>query len=320
MNAAGAEFKNQLKARARELGFAQCGITSAEDLLPEVQAQLLEWLARGYHDKMEYLARNPLQRTRPAELLAEARSIICLSAQYTAQHDIHDLPSSSGRIARYARGLDYHYILDKPLKELERWMIENGGEGTHTRRFCDAGPIMERQFAQRAGLGFIGRHGLLITPQAGSWVLLAAIMTNLEIAPDLPASGTCGRCRRCIEACPTGALTQDFVLDARKCISNLTIERKGEFSCEEERMLGQWVFGCDICQELCPYNKRPAIASFEELNPVRFPNGIIDFSILSEISSNSEFQKQFQYSPLLRSRLKGLRRNAQAVEKNKTNN
>lgn len=310
------EFKHRLKQEALRLGFADCRVTHADDIAPEEQARLLDWLARGHHDRMAYMAREPLKRTKPRELLADAQSVVCLSARYAASQHESSAPAGFGRVARYARGADYHRVLGVPLKALESWLVEQGGPQTMTRRFCDAGPLLERAFAARAGLGFVGKNTMLINPAEGSWMFLAAIVTNIEMEPDLPISGTCGRCTRCLDACPTQALREPYVLDSRRCVSNLTIERRGEFSEEESRWLGDWVFGCDICQEVCPYNKKPSTASFDGLGAENFADGTLRLSDLAELQSNSAFERRFGHSPLLRARLKGLRRNADSVLNN----
>lgn len=314
-----ADFKQRLKAQALSLGFSDCGVTTANDLGAATEAHFLEWLARGYHDRMTYLERQPLSRARPQELLDDARSVICLTVAYRSggwEAQEGPAPDSTGRIARYARGEDYHEVIAPRLAELEKWLRLQGGEGVRTRKFCDAGPLMERAFAERAGLGFIGRNGLLITPRHGSWVLLAAIVTNLEIETDAPGVGSCHNCRRCLDACPTGALVAPHVLDARKCISNLTIERRGDFTPAEESAIVDWVFGCDICQEVCPYNKGATVSSYDGLNAPHFPEGILLLADLAELKSNREFERRFKNSPLLRARLKGILRNAKAVMTN----
>jgi len=311
------ELKQRLKDEAARLGFAACGVAPADDLGPEVEARLREWLSAGYHDRMDYLARDPLRRARPRELLEDARSVICVAAAYRHSGADAPTPDGTGRIARYARGDDYHDVLRQPLESLEAWLVREAGPETRTRRSCDTRPLLERAFAERAGLGFIGRHTLVIRPGTGSWLLLGAVLTNLELEPDAPITGTCGRCTRCLDACPTHAFPQPGVLDARRCISNLTIERRGEFSSEEAEALGEWVFGCDICQEVCPYNKAPVRESLPGLGAERFPDGVLQLADLAQLRSNSHFEKVFARSPLLRPRLKGLLRNAEAVRRNR---
>ncbi|OPZ06614.1 MAG: Epoxyqueuosine reductase [candidate division BRC1 bacterium ADurb.BinA364] len=274
---------------------------------------------------MQWLERQPRRRARPWESLPGARSVVCVAAAYAARSASEGDPALSpgeGRVARYARGGDYHEAMDGPLRELERWIVRNGGGGHDgecaAKRFCDTGPLLERWFAQSAGLGFIGRHGLLITPRHGSWVALGAIATTAAFEPDAPGEGTCGRCRRCLEACPTGAFAEPGVLDARRCISNLTIERRGAFSAKEAAWLGEWIFGCDVCQEVCPYNKKGAEPAFAALGETRFAGGRFPLGRPAEIASNRAFELEFAGSPLLRPRLNGMRRNSAAVAENRS--
>ena len=319
MSSAGAQgLKQRLKAEASRLGFSHCGVTEADGLGEPTEQRFAQWIENGYGGGMAYLKREPRRRARPRELLPGARSVVCLAARYAAHNPENPQapPRGWSRVARYARGRDYHLALDAPLKQLEAWLQAERGEGARTRRFCDAGPLLERQFAQRAGLGFIGKNTLLIAPGAGSWIVLAAIVTSLEIEPDEPGLGTCGACVRCLEACPASAFPEPYVLDARRCISSLTIEKRGEFTEQEARSIGHRLFGCDVCQEVCPYNKRPCQPSFPELDETRFPDGLFRLADLLAFRSNRPFERAFAGSPLLRPRLKGLRRNAAAVAAN----
>ena len=218
-----------IKQKALKLGFEKVGVVCAEALADESD-HLREWLRRGYHGEMAYLARNADKRMDPQLVLAQAKSIITLAVNYGKEVSsfARQVPSSqpallSGVIARYARFTDYHQVMGPRLKELAEFVDRLGGAATRSLWYVDTGPILERDLAQRAGLGFIGKHTNLISRQLGNWILLAEILTTLELAPDAPEQNRCGSCTRCLAACPSGAITAPFQLDARRCISYLTI-------------------------------------------------------------------------------------------------
>ena len=246
-----------IKAAAQEAGFARVGIASAS---PAPHAELLEqWLARGWHADMGYMASNLARRKRPTRLVPGARSVICLAAGY-APHPGGCHPQARRQrrlwvpVARYARGPDYHKVLKRRCCALiDR--IRKLAPSFEGRAFVDSAPIMERSLAAAAGVGWIGRNGCLIAPRLGSYVLLAEIVCNLPLPPDAPLSPQCGDCRRCLAACPTGALHEDGLVDARKCISYLTVEHAGAIDRRLWPQMGTSVFGCDACQEACPHNE-----------------------------------------------------------------
>jgi epoxyqueuosine reductase len=306
-----------LRQRARELGFDDCRVTTAD--APESAPQFRQWLAEGRHGEMGWLERNAGKRIEPQRVLAGARSIIMLAASYAlegqgaeiSQAGSGNSPSpiangKSGLIARYARFGDYHDILGRRLKELTAFV--NGlGSGTHSLWYVDTGPMLERDYAQRSGLGFIGKHTNLISRQLGNWVFLAEIITTLELEPDPPETNRCGSCTRCIRACPTAAITGPFQLDARRCISYLTIELRGSIPGELRPAIGNRIFGCDDCLEVCPWNRfaREGQLMKAHARPELAQPDLLELLGLDEAG----FRQRFASTPMLRARRLGLRRN-----------
>jgi epoxyqueuosine reductase len=243
-----------------KLGFDACGIAHAE-ALTEDRRYLSEWLTRGMHGTMDWMARNVEMRTDPSLLMEGARSLIVVLLNYypSSTQEASDAPVFS----KYAYGRDYHKVMKKKLRKLEAFIHEQK-PGAVSRAFVDSAPLMERSWAVKAGLGWTGKHSLLITRNGGSFCFIGVVLTDLELEYDPPFPGDlCGSCTRCIEACPTGAIVSAGVVDARKCISYLTIEHKGELN---ENLHGR-VFGCDICQDVCPWNKLSFPHSVSEFNP-----------------------------------------------------
>jgi len=237
-------MKAAIFQRARELGFDDCRFTTASP--PTHAAHFQRWLQAGLHGQMDYLARNAHKRIAPDRVLAAAKTIITLAASYTPPS-----AGAAGQIARYARFGDYHRILAGRLKDLAALVHALGG-GAASLGYVDTGPLLERDLAERAGLGFIGKHTNLISRKLGNWFFLAEIITTLELEPDAPEKNHCGSCRRCIQACPTGAITAPFQLDSRRCISYLTIELKGAIPEPLRPMLGNRIYGCDDCLAAWP--------------------------------------------------------------------
>ena len=317
-----------------EAGFDLVGI-SAASLSSKHERAVESWVSEGRAGTMAYMERDPGRRAHPESSLASARSVISLAVNY--YHPEDPKPSVAvGKIAKYAYGRDYHKVIEKKLKKLGQFILETGGKGTEVKSYVDTGPILEKAFAQEAGLGFFGKNTNLITRNFGSWVFLASLITNLELEADAPHMGGCGSCRICIDACPTDALLGDGSLDARRCISYLTIETKdAEHPKELQAGIGEWVFGCDICQDVCPYNFRAKTTRHEELYPPSTrsekrelaqdsaPSGLrgtwLDLDKLEAIKTDEEFQSAFQGSPLKRSKRLGLLRNARTVRMNVKN-
>lgn len=255
-----AQHKAAVQAKAMALGFDVCGVAALPDAEPQSD-RFLEWLARGAHAQMAWLERSNERRLFPKNILPTARSVLCLGVNYFRK----DPPRiGAGVLARYASGRDYHRVLLKKQKQLCAFLRALGGDN---KPYVDTGPVLEKAFAARAGLGWQGKNSLLINERFGPWLFLGVIFTTLELPPDAPAANRCGSCRRCVEACPTGALDGSGRLDARKCLSYLSIEHKGPLNDSQADAMGDCLLGCDRCAEVCPWGRRcpdarePAFAS-----------------------------------------------------------
>ena len=307
-------MKPALRQRALALGFDLCHVTTAAP--PASAPHLTRWLETNQHGEMAWLARNAHKRIDPAQILPGARSILCLATSYATPADLAPTPqclSASmpqclpGTIARYARYTDYHDLLAAPLRQLTAYLDHLGGPGTRSLWYVDTGPILERDLAQRAGLGFIGKHTNLISRTLGNWFLLAEILTTLELEPDLPEKNRCGTCTRCLTACPTQAITAPFQLDARRCLSYHTIELKGPIPLEFRRALGTRIYGCDDCLAACPWNRFARAASL--LRPHARPD-LATPDLLALLALDAPgFKKHFADTPILRTKRRGLLRN-----------
>lgn len=315
-----APARQALRQRALELGFDDCRITSAAP--PASAAKLQDWLAQKQHGEMAWLERNAEKRGEPQKVLAGAKSVICLAASYAAsdgrrmtgemaqpimpRHLPPATRHSSGIVARYAQFNDYHDVLADKLKTLTDFVNQLAPE-TRSLWYVDTGPILERDFAQRAGLGFVGKHTNLISRQLGNWIFLAEILTTLELEPDAPEKNHCGNCTRCITACPTQAITAPFKLDARKCISYLTIELKGSIPVELRPLIGNRIYGCDDCLAACPWNR------FAQAGKMMQPHARQDLTqpdLLELLSlDDAQFKARFAGSPILRTKRRGFLRN-----------
>jgi epoxyqueuosine reductase len=252
-----------VKSRAAELGFDLCGVAEAR-AYPRL-SRLSEWIARGCAGDMDYLAESADERSDPLAVLPTARSIVSLGVVYNtgdAQSGRHDA-SARGQavISRYAWGDDYHDVLRNRLRKLLRWMRDLADPGFEAFSCVDSGPVQERVFAEQAGLGWIGKNTCLINPDLGSWLFLAEVLTNVDLEPDRPVLDHCGGCTRCLEACPTGAIVEPYVLDATRCLSYLTIEARGAVDPPLRSAIREQVYGCDICQDVCPWNRRAAVSA-----------------------------------------------------------
>jgi epoxyqueuosine reductase len=299
--------KEQIKGRARELGFDDCRVTTAQ--APETARQFEDWLQRQSHGEMAWLQRNAFKRIDPSQVLNEARSIVSLAISYHSP-SFSSLPSVqpvSGQIARYARYRDYHDVLAEPLRSLTDFINELGGPNARSLWYVDTGPFLERDLAQRAGLGFVGKHTNLISKRLGNWFFLAEIITTAALEPDAPERNRCGTCNRCITACPTAAITAPFQLDARRCISYLTIELKGSIPVELRPAIGNRIYGCDDCLAVCPWNR---FASESNLLRDHFRADLNQPNLLDLLAlDDGAFKTKFAGTPLIRTKRRGVLRN-----------
>lgn len=291
--------------KAHELGFDLVGFSNAE-ILTEETLHLQTWLGLGYNASMEYMNRNFEKRQDVKQILPSAQSVISLALNYytPAQHYKN---RESGKISRYAWGKDYHLVIWEKLELLEDYLKEID-ENFESKSYVDTGPVMDKAWAVRSGIGWLGKNSNVINKEIGSWFFIANIITNCEFDYSTPVTDLCGSCTACIDACPTNAIVQPQVVDANKCISFLTIENKGEISQEFKGKFNGWIFGCDVCQDVCPWNKK-----FSE------PTLLQDFQprgtnlLLNEVINmkDEEFKTRFETSPIKRTKLSGLMRNAE---------
>jgi epoxyqueuosine reductase len=300
---------NALKSRARELGFDLCGVAPAEPFA--ALDRLAEWIELGRHADMAWLERSLEKRRDPRLVLEGARAIVSCAVVYnTDQPYSNTLPSGHAAVARYAWGDDYHVVIERKLEALEMWMREQTGEEVRTRRYVDTGPLSEKAIAARAGLGWIGKNTCLINQQLGSWLFLGEIITTLALEPDTPVFDRCGSCTLCLEACPTGALVEPYQLDARKCLSYVTIEHRGDLPEDAAAAIGTHVYGCDICQDVCPWNRRAAVSG----DPAWQPRDAWKPVPVAELAARTdeELRAAMKGSAMKRAGVKGLRRNLEA--------
>ncbi|RPH58723.1 MAG: tRNA epoxyqueuosine(34) reductase QueG [Chloroflexi bacterium] len=307
-----AELAQQIKEHARQIGFTLAGITVPEP--PQHIDVYRRWLEAGRHAQMAYLADKTAieRRADPRLILPDCRSILVLGTPYSnpgAASPPNETESPSGRLAAYAWGADYHLVLPERLRALVKFIEEKVGHPVPNRWYTDTGPILERDLAQRAGLGWIGKNTCLINPHSGSCFLLAEILLGLGLPPDQPFTADhCGSCTRCLDACPTRCILPDRTIDASRCISYLTIENKAEIPAELRPKLGNWVFGCDTCQVACPWNIRFAPKTSD---PAFAPRpGVANPVLAGELALTPQgFNQKFKDSPLKRAKRRGYLRN-----------
>ena len=292
---------DKIKKFADEAGFDLVGISLAG--LPSVHGEALErWIAEGHAGTMDYMTRDSVRRSDPGQILPGAKSVISLVVNYYHPEDPKPAVGKFGKVAKYAYGRDYHTFIQKKLKRLAKFIVGTAGPGTQVKTYVDTGPILEKAFAKESGLGFFGKNTNVITKEYGSFVFLASLITDLELVPDAPHTGSCGSCRICIDACPTQALLGDYRMDARRCISYLTIESKAPVPEELEKGVGEWAFGCDICQDVCPYNHKAKTTRHEDLYARRIAGSWLDLEEIAKIKSEEEFSLRFQGSPVKRAK------------------
>ncbi len=320
-----ASRSEQIKERALELGFHHVGIVRAESLSPE-RARLKEWLRQGFHGEMSYMARDPEQRTDPRKLFPQARSVVVMALNYYTPHQHQDPRKQEpggggqetgainpGKISRYAWGDDYHEILGEKLRGLLQWIKERWPDAEG--KVCvDIQPTMDKAWAARAGLGWIGKHTNLITLDYGSWVFIGELLLSLELEYDREVvEDHCGTCTLCLEACPTGAIVEPYVLDSNLCISHATIEsRAARMRPDVASKLEGWLFGCDICQDVCPWNRLAQTTGEARFEP-REGNTNAKPSEILELTPET-YAARFRHSAMKRAKLAGLRRNALALQ------
>jgi epoxyqueuosine reductase len=299
---------SELKAAARRLGFDLAGACPA--VTPKGIERLGQWLGAGYAGEMSYLADRRDAYAHPRHVLDGARSILVLAMNYRTVEPAQPRPGE-GRVSRYAWGRDYHDLIRGRLNALAD-LLKEMVPTARVRGVVDTAPLMEREFAQLAGLGWIGKNTLLLNRRSGSWFLLAALLTDLELEYDRPhETDHCGTCRACLDACPTGAFVDAYQLDARKCISYLTIELRSPIPRALRPGIGEWLFGCDICQEVCPWNHRAPVADEPSFEPAAGMNPL-DLAGLFELDDD-QFRARFRHTPLWRPKRRGLLRNAAIV-------
>jgi epoxyqueuosine reductase len=300
-------LEDRIKDEARKLGFELVGIAAAT--AAETFPAYREWLEQGFAGEMHYLDRQAEARQHPQAVFGPVSSLVVVGMNYNPPvPQAECVPPLTGKVARYARGLDYHELLWRRLDDLLAF-VQKQVPRCQGRGVVDTAPLLERDFARRAGLGWFGKNTMLLHKHLGSYFVLGALLLDVALRPDPPhTSQHCGTCTACLEACPTNAFTGPGSLDARRCISYLTIELRGPIPQELREPMGDWVFGCDICQEVCPWNRK-APAAIEPAWQSSLPSGRIELVALLDMSEE-EFRRRFRHSPLWRPRWRGMRGNA----------
>jgi len=301
----------EVKERARSLGFDLVGIAPAER--SRYRDYFRQWLDDGKAGDMQWLAARFDERTDPAVYLPGAKSVICVAMNYFVPLGVSLESSPRGRVARYALGDDYHEVIKPRLHDLADWLKTIAPEA-QTRCAVDTAPVMEKELAARAGVGWLGKNTCIINESIGSWLLLGEVLTTLDLPPDNPATDRCGTCTRCLDACPTQAITAPYQLDATRCISYLTIEHRHEIAENLQLKLGDWIYGCDICQDVCPWNRR-AIGTLAPALAPRFESGTIDLQELASWSAE-DYQSNLSHSAMKRVKLPVLQRNGRIAARN----
>lgn len=304
------KFSQRIKEKSFELGCDKIGIVPANALTDE-REKLEEWLRRGYHAEMRWMERDPEKRTDPRLLLPSARSVVVVVVNYFTPHK-HENSNSTGKVSRYAWGDDYHDVVGEKLKALLAFIKEEipDAEG----KVCvDIQPMMDKAWAVRAGFGWIGKHTNLITQDYGSWVFIGELILNLELDYDTEQTDEhCGTCTLCIEACPTNAIVEPFVVDSNKCLSHATIELRSESLPEDiQENLDGWIYGCDVCQDVCPWNRFQQTTNEKRFEP-REGNVNADLEVLMNLT-HEEYVSRFRKSAMKRAKLSGLKRNAETL-------
>jgi len=302
-------LSRKIKEKAHELGFDACGIARA-CYLHDDAVRLQQWLMKGMHGSMHYMEKHQEKRVDPTKLVEGARSVIVVIASYLPEETQQD--DQAPKISKYALGRDYHFVIKRKLKSLFSYIKELIPE-TEGRPFVDSAPVLERAWAFAAGLGWIGKNSNLISPGYGSFVFIGTLIINQELQYDSPLStDLCGRCTRCVDACPTGAILAGKVVDGSKCISYHTIENKGKIPLQYKGRFRNWVFGCDICQDVCPWNRKAPYSTMEELKPEKKITEMRkeEFFHLDE----EKYKEIFKNTPVKRAKYSGLMRNLKFIQ------
>jgi epoxyqueuosine reductase len=302
-------YTQQIKSFARNLGFDYCGIARVQKLEEDAR-RLEQWLNKGYHGAMQYMENHFDLRIDPSKLVPDAKSVITLLLNY---YPGEEKETQHPKVSKYAWGNDYHEVIKKKLNLLLLLIREHIGE-VHGRGFVDSAPVLERSWAQRSGLGWIGKNGNLLTKQQGSFYFIATLIVDVELEYDDPfVKDYCGTCRKCIDACPTDAILENKVIDGSKCISYFTIELKEMLiPAEMKGQFDDWLFGCDTCQDVCPWNRFATATDEQEFNPV--PE-ILQFTMADWGSlTEDSFQRIFRHSPLKRAKFRGIQRNLKFLQ------
>ena len=307
-----ASLTEKIKEKALEIGFHKVGFTRAEPLREE-GARLEEWLEKDFHGEMAWLAREPEKRSDPCAIFPGAKSMIVVALNYYTPHE-HEEDTEKGKISRYAWGDDYHDVAKTKLHELLEW-LKNEVPGADGKVCVDTAPVMDKAWAVRAGLGWLGKHSNVITTDFGSWVFIGEIIVNFELdyAPEM-VPDHCGSCTACLDACPTQAIVAPFLVDSKACLSYATIElRSSEFSPEIKENLEGWLYGCDICQDVCPWNRFQKPTGETRFEPRKGETSMDLDEILSLSPEN--YAERFRRTAIKRAKLSGLQRNAKALKK-----
>lgn len=295
-------------SKAKELGFDLIGFARADKLINETE-KLKLWLDKKYHADMDYMERNIEKRLDVKNILSNAKSVISLATNYYTPHKYSN-ENGIGKVSKYAWGKDYHLVIWEKLEILED-ELKNIDPDFECINYVDTGPVMDKAWAVKSGIGWLGKHTNVISKEFGSWIFLATIITNYEFVYNKPTEDFCGTCTACIDACPTKAIVNEYVVDANRCISYLTIENKGEISNQYKGKFDNWIFGCDVCQDVCPWNKKfSAVTAIKEFEPI---NKELEIEEVSRFNSD-EFKKRFETSPIKRTKLNGIIRNAEFLK------
>jgi epoxyqueuosine reductase len=304
------KYATLIKQKASDLGFMACGISEAR-FLHEEAPRLEAWLNQGLHGSMDWMSNHFDKRLDPRKLVPDAKSVVSVLLNYTPDPKIKQ-SEDAPKISKYAWGTDYHYVMKDKLKGLMDFIHDHIGE-VSGRAFVDSAPVMDRVWAKLSGLGWVGKHSLLLTKNAGSWYFIGELILDLELAPDGPTTDHCGTCTKCMDACPTEAIIAPYVVDSNRCISHLTIELKDAIPTNFQSQMKNWAFGCDICQDVCPWNRFAKPHTTEAFNP---DAELLEMNTQDWLElTNSVFKRRFKSSPVLRTGLKGMKRNVSFLNK-----